>query len=150
MRTGSVVQRHRDLTDEQWEILGPFLHPPTRRADGRGRPWQDSRAVLNGILWILRTGAPWADLPDRYPSYQRCHRRFQRWARGGVLKGVLQLLAQALYDEGYLDLHEAFIDGSFAPAKKGGARVGKTKRGQVGERDTRGEVCQEGSRAPHR
>jgi transposase len=86
--------------------------------------------VLNGIRWILRTGAPWADLPDRYPSYQTCHRRFQQWARGGVLTGVLQLLAQALYDEGYLDLHEAFIDGSFAPAKKGGACVGKTKRGK--------------------
>lgn len=134
MRTRSAVQRpfvnHRDLTDEQWEILEPFLHAPTRRADRRGRPWKDSREVLNGILWILRTGAPWADLPDRYPSYQTCHRRFQQWARGGVLKGVLRLLAQALNDEGYLDLHEAFIDGSFAPAKKGGASVGKTKRGK--------------------
>jgi transposase len=104
----------------KWEILEPFLRPLPRRADGRGRPWKDSRAVLNGILWLLRTGAPWADLPDRYPSYQTCHRRFQRWTRGGVLKGLLQLLAQALYDEGYLDLDEAFIDGSFAPAKKGG------------------------------
>jgi len=118
------------LTDEQWEILEPFLGAPSRRADGRGRPWKDSRAVLNGILWILRTGAPWADLPDRYPSYQTCHRRFHQWARGGVLKDVIQLLAQALYDEGYLDLHEAFIDGSFAPAKKGGTCVGKTKRGK--------------------
>jgi hypothetical protein len=47
-----------------------------------------------------------------------------------VLRSILDVLAQALLDEGYLDLHEAFIDGSFAPAKQGGARVGKTKRGK--------------------
>ena len=123
--------RHpRDLTDEQWEILEPFLPKPARRKDARGRPWKDSRAVLNGILWVLRTGAPWADLPDRYPSHQTCHRRFQQWVRCGVLKSVLEVLAQALYDEGYLDLREAFIDGTFAPAKKGGACVGKTKARQ--------------------
>jgi hypothetical protein len=86
--------------------------------------------VLNGILWILRTGAPWADLPDRYPSYQTCHRRFQQWVRVGVLRSILEILAQALHDQGYLDLQEAFIDGSFAPAKQGGACVGKTKRGK--------------------
>jgi len=79
---------------------------------------------------ILRTGAPWADLPDRYPSYQTCHRRFQHWVRAGLLRSLLEILAQALHDEGHLDLQEAFIDGSFAPAKHGGAAVGKTKRGK--------------------
>ena len=86
--------------------------------------------MLNGILWVLRTGAPWADLPDRYPSYQTCHRRFQHWVRPGLLRSILEVLAQALHDEGYLDVQEAFIDGSFAPAKHGGAAVGKTKRGK--------------------
>jgi len=86
--------------------------------------------VLNGILWILRTGAPWADLPDRYPSYQTCHRRFQHWVRAGLLRSILEVLARALHHEGRLDLREAFIDGSFAPAKQGGAVVGKTKRGK--------------------
>src|SRR5207253_6573131 len=70
-----------DLTDAQWAVLQPFLHPkPVRK---RGRPWQDARAVFNGILWVLRTGAPWHDLPDRYPPYQTCHRRFQQWQRDG-------------------------------------------------------------------
>ena len=128
--SGTPSGHPRDLTNDQWEILEPFLPIPPRRKDGRGRPWTDRRAVLNGILWILRTGAPWADLPDHYPSYQTCHRRFQQWVRCGVLKDVLEILAQALHDEGYLDLREAFIDGSFAPAKKGGACVGKTKRGK--------------------
>ena len=120
----------RDLTDEQWDFIRPFLPELARRKDGRGRPWRENRAVLNGILWILRTGAPWADLPDRYPSYQTCHRRFQQWVRAGALRTVLEILAQALHDEGYLDLHEAFIDGSFSPAKRGGTCVGKTKRGK--------------------
>src|SRR5271169_213875 len=78
-----------DLTDAQWAKLDPFFRPQ-RRADGKGRPWQDTRAVLNGVLWILRTGAPWHDLPDRYPPYQTCHRRFQQWQRSGLRTRQLQ------------------------------------------------------------
>lgn len=107
-----------DLTDAQWAVLDPLLRPQ-RRADGRGRPWQETRAVLNGVLWILRTGAPWHDLPDRYPPYQTCHRRFQQWQRSGLLTHVLQKLAEDLRDRGKLDLSEAFIDASFSSAKKG-------------------------------
>ena len=66
-----------DLTDAQWAVLDPRFRP-RRRTDGRGRPWRDARAVVNGVLWILRTGAPWHDLPNRYPPYQTCHRRFQQ------------------------------------------------------------------------
>ena len=108
-----------DLTDEQWEIIKPLIPDPPRRPDGRGRPWRDAGEVLNGILWILRTGAPWKDLPDRYPSYQTCHRRFQQWVREGALESVLQALAEDLRDRGGLDLRECFIDGSFVIAKKG-------------------------------
>ena len=107
-----------DLTDAQWHILEPTFRPK-RRADGRGRPWQNTRAVLNGVLWVLRTGAPWHDLPSRYPPYQTCHRRFQQWQRSGLLMRVLQRLAEDLRDRGKLDLSEAFIDASFSSAKKG-------------------------------
>jgi transposase len=62
------VDDPRDLTDLQWASLNPLIPEPTRRNEGR--PWQDRRAFLNGVLWVLRTGAPWAELPDRYPSYQ--------------------------------------------------------------------------------
>jgi transposase len=107
-----------DLTDAQWEILEPlFRH--RRRPDGRGRPPKEARAVLNGVLWVLRTGAPWHDLPSRYPPYQTCHRRFQQWQRSGRLLRVLQRLAEDLRDRGKLDLSEAFIDASFSSAKKG-------------------------------
>ena len=85
-----------DLTDEQWEILELLIPDPPRRADGKGRPWRDPRDVLNGILWVLRTGAPWRDLPKRYPSYQTCHRRFQGWACDGTLERVLAALSEDL------------------------------------------------------
>lgn len=108
-----------DLTDEQWAVVEPLIPRPPRRPDGRGRPRVDDRAVLNGILWILRTGAPWKDLPERYPSYQTCHRRFQKWVRTGVLERILRALAQDLKERGRLDLTEGFIDGTFVMAKKG-------------------------------
>lgn len=121
----------RDITAAQWKILDALIPKPTSRKDGRGRPWKDRRAVLNGVLWVLRTGAPWADVPDRYPSYQTCHRRFQQWVRSGVMKGVLEALALDLKIRGTLDVKEAFIDGSFAPGKKRGSqgRENKTRQG---------------------
>ena len=104
-----AASHSRDVTDEQWVLIGPFLPKLARRTDGRGRPRRENRAVLNGILWILRTGVRWADLPDRYLSHQTCHR--------GCAAGCSRGPAQALHDEGYLDLQETFIDGSLAPAK---------------------------------
>jgi transposase len=86
-----------------------------------------AREVLKGILWILRTGASWKDLPERYPPYQTCHRRFQRWVRKGVMDEILRALAKDLKERGGLDLEECYIDGTF---KKGGIGVGKTKRGK--------------------
>jgi transposase len=114
-----------DLTERQWQIVEPLLPKPRVREDGRGRPWRDPRDVLNGILWVLRTGAPWQDLPGRYPPYQTCHRRFQQWVREGTLEQLLHALAQDLKERGGLDLSECFIDGTFAPAKKGGLPWGR-------------------------
>jgi len=115
----------RDLTEAQWALLDPLIPEPRRRKDGRGRPWRDRREVLNAILYILRTGAPWADLPERYPPYQTCHRRFQQWVRSGVMRGVLEALAEDLRVRGGFDLGEAFIDGTFSPAKRGAPVSGK-------------------------
>ena len=109
-----------DLTNEQWTRLKPLIPPPKRKPGGRGRPPREPREVLNGILWVLRTGAPWKDMPERYPSYQTCHRRFQQWTRAGVFRGILGALAEDLEQRGGIDLKEGFVDGSFASAKKGG------------------------------
>lgn len=108
-----------DLTDEQWAVVEPLLPKPEVREDGRGRPWRDPRDVLNGILWVLRTGAPWADMPDRYPPYSTCFKRFQLWVETKTLQSVLQHLADDLVARGKLDLSETFIDGTHAGAKKG-------------------------------
>ena len=73
----------------QWELLKSLVEPKTP-AKRRGRPWQQTRAVLEGVLWILRTGAQWAELPKgKFPPYQTCHRRFQRWVQEGVLDALL-------------------------------------------------------------
>jgi len=120
-----------DRTDAQWAVLKPLLpeeeRTPPRK---RGRPWKDPRQVRNAVLWILRTGAPWKDLPERYPPHQTCRRRFQRWVRTGAMETLLQALARHLKERGGLDVQECFIDGAFAAAKKGGDGVGKTKRGK--------------------
>jgi len=80
--------------------------------------------VLNGILWVLGTGAQWRELPRKYPPYQTCHRRFQQWVREGNLERILRVLAQELQARGKLELEEAFIDASFTGAKKGASRSG--------------------------
>jgi transposase len=116
LRTGMAGRW--ELTEEQWELVEPILRP-ARREDNRGRPWHDTRAVLDGVLWILGSGAQWSEMPSRYPPYQTCHRRFQQWIRDGKLVEVLRLLARQLHDRGKLNLDEAFVDATFASAKKG-------------------------------
>lgn len=125
------MAKSEQLTDEQWAILEPLIAAPFRRDDGRGRPWRENREVLDGILWILRTGARWQDLPGRFPPYQTCHRRFQMWVKDGTLKNVLESLAEDLRTRGELDLSECFIDGTFVSAKKGGSKLERPSGAKV-------------------
>src|ERR687894_374036 len=81
--------RRHELTDEEWATLEPLL-PPSRPATGR--PNKNHRTILNGILWILRTGAPWRDLPERYGSWRTVYSRFRRWQQAGVWDRVLRAL----------------------------------------------------------
>ena len=111
-----------ELTEEQWVILEPLIPIKEPRGDGKGRPRINNRDILNGILWVLRTGAAWQDMPDRYPSPATCHRRFQEWQREAVLERILTTLADDLKERGKLDLSECFIDGTFVSAKKGGGQ----------------------------
>ena len=111
-----------EVSDEQWTLLEPILRSK-RRPDGKGRPPKDPRTVLNGVLWILGTGAQWREMPPKYPPYQTCHRRFQQWVRSGALAKALRMLARRLRAEGRLNLEEAFIDATFAAAKKGASEL---------------------------
>lgn len=117
-----------DCRDHQWERVKEPLSGLFTKNDTRGRPRQDLRAVFNGILWVCRTGAPWVDLPSRYPSYQTCHRYFQAWCKAGIWDKVLHQLAMDLLDRGKIDISECFIDGTFASAKKGGVILDRLRR----------------------
>src|SRR5580658_3745034 len=109
-----------DLTDKQWKVIEPLIPPWPRREDGKGRPPKDPRTLLNGMLWILRTGAPWKDLPARYGDDSTCHRRFEMWTRNGTLEAIRRALLQDLADRGKVKLDEGFVDATFVAAKKGG------------------------------
>ena len=106
------------LSDEQWKKIKPLLPQSARR----GRPWADNRRVLEGILWVLKTGARWRDLPPEYPSPSTCWRRLQLWEEQEVWLDVWRQFLAELDARRRLDWSESFVDGSFAPAKKG-ARV---------------------------
>ena len=97
--------------------------------------------MLNGVLWVLGAGAQWAELPEKYPPYQTCHRRFQAWVRDGKFVQALQLLAQHLRERGKLNLDEAFLDATFASAKKGALRsvprgAARTRRSSLSPQST--------------
>ena len=77
-----------DLSDAEWEIIAPLL--PNKP---RGVPRVDDRRVLNGIFWVLRTGSPWRDVPERYGPYTTVYNRFNRWAKDGVWVHVFEALA---------------------------------------------------------
>jgi len=108
-----------DLTDEKWTRLDPLIPSLHSRSDPRDHPVRNPRDILNGILWILGTFVPWKDKPERFPPYQTCHRWFQKWSKNKVVEEILVILAANLLERGGIDIREAFIDGSFDPAKKG-------------------------------
>jgi transposase len=80
------------MTDEEWEIIAPFLTTPSSRG---GRPPADHRRVMDGILWICRTGAPWRDLPEVFGNWNSVWRQFRRWCESGVWDILLQGLADS-------------------------------------------------------
>ena len=106
------------LSDEQWSLISDLFPIPQPDARG-GRPRVDSRQCLEGILWVLRSGARWKDLPRSYPSYVTCWRRFAEWSLSGVWDQAWERLIQQLDKRGLINWNEGFADGTFAAAKKG-------------------------------
>ena len=82
--------RRHELTDEQWDLIEPIL--PAQRHGGRGRPPSDQRKMLNSMMWILRTGAPWRDLPERLGPWQTVYHYFNRWREDGVFDQIIEAL----------------------------------------------------------
>src|SRR2546421_5142671 len=112
-----------DLTDAQFERLRPLL--PTSEAKP-GHPYEDHRKVINGILWRLRTGAPWRDLPERYGPWQTCYDRLVRWRRNGVWEQILQTLQGEAQAAGHVDWEVVSVDSSVVRAHQHAAGARRT------------------------
>ncbi|MDB4885846.1 MAG: hypothetical protein JWN79_1284 [Gemmatimonadetes bacterium] len=116
-----IVERH-DLTEAEWRRLVPLLPTPARR----GRHPQDRRPLLNGILWILATGAPWRDLPPRYPPWPTCYYYFARWQRDGTWARVHHALQRTLRSEcNAVDFSLFCRDSTIVRAHKAAAGAGE-------------------------
>jgi transposase len=120
----------RILTDEQWQRIAPYFpdHPPSPLG---GRPRAADRECLEGILWIVRTGARWQDIPVDLPSGSTCWRRLQEWAGEGTLAEIHAILIEELDDLGELDFEELLADATFIRSKKGVMRSAKPRLARV-------------------
>lgn len=124
---------HRyELSDAEWGVVEPLLAPP----GGRGRPWKDRRRTLNGMFWVLRSGAPWADLPKRYGAKSTVHEHFTHFRDGGVLDAILAALRLKLDAQGRIDDSQWNVDATLVRAGRDAAGAGE-KGGPTSRRTTR-------------
>lgn len=129
----SRTDDRKQLSDEQWFIIEELFpwRPPSRAG---GRPPVPPRAVLEALLWLLRIGGRWQDLPDWAPSESTCRRRLREWTETGLLIEVWSRLVELSEELGEVDWEHLIADGTFCRAKKGGilwataAREGAPRR----------------------
>lgn len=126
---GSKMEPEYELTDEQWQLIKD-LFTETPVGPKGGRPVVASRPCVEGIIWILRSGARWKDLPDRFPSATTCWRRLQQWTEDGVWERAWGRLLRKLDRQGRVCRKESMADGTFAPAKKGVKRLARRNVGK--------------------
>ena len=101
------------LAEAQWKKIAPLLPKPPKQRKG-GRPWIENRRVLEGILWILRSGARWQDLPEKFPHPSTCWRRLRDWEERGIWLNIWRSFLSELNERQQLKWSESFLDGSFA------------------------------------
>jgi transposase len=133
--------RRGQLSDTAWAASAPLLPPDGRR----GRPWADHRRVIDGILWKVRTGAPWRDLPERYGPWQTCYERLVRWRRDGTWERLLahvqsesdavcDVLVEVSLDSTVVRAHQHATGARCLPSRadaKRGHHIRRTKRSDV-------------------
>ena len=114
--------RRYELTDDEWNRVAPLL--PPENSGKQGRPSICNRTILNGIVWIARSGAPWRDLPERYGAWQTVYSRFRKWIEDGILDNIFRVLSLEA------ELTELSIDASIVQAHQhsAGAKKGAIKR----------------------
>jgi transposase len=124
----SRTDDRKQLSDEQWFVIEDLFpwQPPSRAG---GRPPVPPRVVLEALLWLLRIGGRWPDLPDWAPSESTCRRRLAEWTERGLLCEVWTRLVEIADELGEIDWEHLIADGTFCRAKKGGISWGAAARG---------------------
>ena len=107
----------RQLSAKQWALIEPLL--PRQDYSRGGRPRADDKKTIEGILWILTTGAQWNELPAKYGKPTTCWRRLQTWKQQGVWKRIWDHLLILLDKQQKISWEVSYLDGTFSPAKKG-------------------------------
>lgn len=113
--------RRYELTDEEWTLIEPLLP----ELAGTGRPRRSPREMANALFWVLRSGSPWRDLPERFGPWQTAYHHFNSWRRLGVFERILEALQIRLDAEGHIDWDLWCVDGSSVRASKAAAGAGK-------------------------
>ena len=124
--------RRYEVSDAQWQAIASLL--PPERNGMRGRPWADNRIVLNGIVWILRAGAPWKDLPERYGSKSTAQRRLSRWQQDGTWQKILAELQKGGEPHSNVVWFDCSLDSSSVKAHQHAAGARKQKGGPAAGR----------------
>jgi len=122
------MRRRYELSNRKWERIAPLL-PQRRHNGGPGHPWRPHRRILNGILWVLHTGAPWRDVPERYGPWQTVFDRFNRWRAEGTWADILTHLLEHLDKCGRLSRDLWLVDGSNVRGTRAGSGARKTSDG---------------------
>ena len=139
MRGKSLDQGHRrhDISDRVWELLDPLL--PGRKGSWGGKA-RDNRLFINAVFWILRTGAPWRDLPPDYGDWKNTHRRFCRWRDKGIWEKLLeQLVVDPDFEWLMIDATHIKVHPHASGARGGNQEMSRTKGAQ--HQDTPGRGC---------
>ena len=109
-----------DLTESEWRVLKDLLPPERGR---KNRPASDNRPIVNGILWRIRTGAPWRDVPEKYGKWITVYQRFRRWSEAGLWEAVASALTQAMADNSRHSIDSTTVRGHISAAgAKGGLK----------------------------
>jgi transposase len=123
-----AYHRH-DISEDIWRLLEPLL--PGQRGQWGGIS-QDNRRFINAVFWVLRTGAPWRDLPSDYGKWGTVHQRFIRWRRSGVWERILEVLVQDPdYEWLMIDASHVKVHPHAAGARGGNQDMARTKGGST-------------------
>lgn len=125
--------RRYELTDEQFDSIADLLPANGRR----GGQWNDHRTTLNGMFWILHSGAQWREMPERYGKWQSVYHRFNRYRRDGTFDRILHRLQMKLDKDGHIDWDLWCIDGTNVRASRSAAGARESKTTPKSRRTTR-------------